>query len=110
MLKSALFRGLLPALLLLSACSEAPKAEKAKEPQKPPEPVTGRQAFQKVYPPARSWALDATPLEVRSVRLSVKPEKGKADAWEIVFVSPSRGKSKTYTYSIVEAEGNLHEG
>jgi hypothetical protein len=97
-------------MVSLWACSDAPKVEKAKEPQKPPEPVTGRQAFQKVYPPARTWALDATPLQVRSVRLSAKPEKGKADAWEIVFVSPSQGKSKTYTYSIVEGEGNLHEG
>ncbi len=101
---------LLPFLLLLSACSDAPKTEKAKEPEKPPEPVTGRQAFQKMYPPARNWVLDATPLRVRSVRLSAKPQKGKADAWEAVFVSPSLGKSKTFTYSIVEAEGNLHEG
>lgn len=101
---------LLPLVLMLSACSEAPKAEKAKEAEKPPEPLTGRQAFQKMYPPARSWALDATPLRLRSVRLSAKPEKGKADAWEAVFVSASQGKSRTYTYSISELEGNLHQG
>jgi hypothetical protein len=105
-----MLRGLLPAFLLLSACSEAPKTEKAKEPEKPPEAVTGRQAFQKIYPQARNWSLDATPLRLRSVRLSVKPEKGKADAWEVTFVSPSLGKTKTYTYSAVEAEGNLHQG
>jgi hypothetical protein len=110
MLKTGSSLLLLSLLVSLCACSEAPKDEKAKEPPKPPEPVTGRQAFQKVYPPARNWALDATPLRVRSVRLSAKPEKGKADAWEIIFVSPSKGKAKPYTYSIVEAEGNLHEG
>ncbi len=110
MLKSTSLRWLLPVFLLLSACSDAPKAEKAKEPEKPPEPVTGRQAFQRIYPQARTWALDATPLRLRSVRLSAKPEKGKADAWEVVFESPSLGRSKTYTYSAVEAEGNLHQG
>ena len=40
----------------------------------------------------------------------VKADQGKAGAWQVVFVSPSRGKAKTYTYSAVEAEGNLHEG
>lgn len=100
----------LPLLALLTACSDAPKTEKAKAPEKPPEPLTGRQAFQKMYPMARNWVLDAAPLRLRSVRLSAKPEKGKADAWEAIFVSQSLGKSKTFTYSIVEAEGNLHQG
>jgi hypothetical protein len=71
----------LPILAMLSACSDSPTTEKAKEPQKPPEPLTGRQAFQKMYPMARNWALDAVPMRVRSVLLSAKPEKGKADAW-----------------------------
>jgi len=97
-------------ILVLSACSEAPKSETAKAPEKPPEPLTGRQAFQKMYPQARAWAIDASPSILRSVRLSAKPEKGKADAWEVTFVSASLGKSKTFTYSIVEAEGNLHQG
>jgi len=96
--------------LLLAACSESPKTETPKPAEKPPEPVTGRQAFQRIYPQVRTWAVDATPLTLRTVKLSAKPEKGKADAWELVFVSPSLAKSKTYTYSIVEAEGNLHEG
>jgi hypothetical protein len=39
----------------------------------------------------------------------VKADQGKSGAWQVIFVSPSRGKSKTYTYSAVEAE-NLHEG
>jgi hypothetical protein len=110
MLKTAPLHLLLPVLLLLSGCSDSPKTEKAKEPEKPPEPVTGRQAFQKMYPQARSWALDAAPLRLRSIRLSAKPQKGKADAWEAVFVSQPQGKSKTFTYSNVEAEGNLHQG
>jgi len=105
-------RLLLPLVLLLSGCSEAPKtAEKTKAPEKPPEPLTGRQAFQMMYPQARGWAPDAQPLELRSIHLSqVKPEKGKAGGWQAIFVSASLGKSRTYTYSAVEAEGNLHQG
>jgi hypothetical protein len=105
-------RWLLPLVLLLSACSDAPKsAETTKAPEKPPEPLTGRQAFQMMYPQARGWAPDAQPLELRSINLSqVKPEKGKAGGWQAIFVSASLGKSRVYTYSAVEAEGNLHQG
>src|SRR5580692_4365340 len=110
MLKTSPLQLLLPFLMLLTACSDAPNTEKAKAPEKPPEPVTGRQAFQKMYAMARAWDINATPLRLRSVRLSAKPEKGKADAWEAIFVSQSLGKSKTFTYSIVELEGNLHQG
>ncbi len=110
MLKTAPLQLLLPFLMLLSACSDAPNTEKTKAPEKPPEPVTGRQAFQKMYPMARAWDFNAAPLRLRSVRHSARPEKGKADAWEATFVSQSLGKSKTFTYSITEAEGNLHQG
>jgi hypothetical protein len=104
-------RGLCPLILFLSACSDAPKIAEQKQPPKPPELLTGRQAFQRMYPQARGWAPDAQPLEIRSVNLAqVKAEKGKAGAWQVTFVSPSRGKAKMYTYSGVEADGNLHEG
>ncbi len=97
--------------LLLTGCSESPKIEKAKEPAKPPQALTGRQGFQRVYPQARGWAQDAQPVQVRSIRLSqMNVGKGQAGAWEVIFVSASKGKSRTYTYSSVEAEGNLHEG
>lgn len=99
----------LPLLAMLSACSDSPSTEKAKE-QKLLDPPTGRQAFQKMYPMARNWALDASPMRVRTLLLSAKPEKGKADAWEATFVSKSLSKSKTFTYSIVESAGNLHQG
>lgn len=98
-------------LLLLGGCSEPTKTEKTRVPEKAPEPLTGRQAFQRIFPQARAWAPDAQPVEVRSILLSqVKPEKGRSGAWEAMFVSASKGKSRTYTYSAVEAEGNLHEG
>jgi hypothetical protein len=104
-------RWLAPAVLLLSACSDAPKTASVKEPPKPPEALTGRQAFQRMYPQARGWAPDAQPLEIRSIALEqLKTEKGKSGAWQVVFVSASRAKAKTFTYSAVEGDGNLHEG
>src|SRR5258708_25633834 len=93
--------------LLLAACSGTTSPEAAKEPVKPPEPVTGRQAFQSIFRSARAWALDAAPLQLRSIDLpQVKSENGRAGAWEATFVSTSTGRSKVYTYSTVEAEGN----
>jgi len=100
-----------PLVLLLAGCSEAPKTETPKEAPKPPETLTGRQAFQRIYPQARTWAPDAQLLQLRSVNLTqVKSEKGKAGAWQAIVVSLSRAKAKTYTYSAIEEEGNLHEG
>jgi hypothetical protein len=102
---------LLPLILFLSACSQAPKTTEQKEVPKPSEVLTGRQAFQRMYPQARGWAPDAQPLQISSLNLAnVKAEPGKAAVWQVIFVSPSRGKAKTYTYSAVEADGNLHEG
>jgi len=102
---------LAPLVLFLSGCSEAPKPAAEKTPPKPPEALTGRQAFQRMYPQARGWAPDAQPLQIVSLNLAqVKADPGEAGAWQVIFVSPSRGKAKTYTYSAVESEGNLHEG
>jgi hypothetical protein len=111
MLRRILFVPALLLSLLLAACSEPAKVDKAKEPEKAPQPLTGRQAFQRIYPQARSWAPDSLPISLRSVNLAqVKSEKGTAGAWEVIFVSAAKSKSRTYTYSSVEAEGNLHEG
>jgi len=109
-MRSSSFLWLLP-LLVLSACSDAPKTVEEKQPPKPPEALTGRQAFQRMYPQARGWAPDAQPLQISSLNLAqVKAGDGKAGVWQVVFVSPSLGKAKTYTWSAVEGDGNLHEG
>lgn len=101
----------LPLMIILSACSEAPKQETAKEPAKAPVALTGRQAFQRIYPQARGWAPDVQLLQLTSVNLTqVKSENGKAGAWQAILVSPSRAKARTYTYSSVEEEPSLHEG
>lgn len=100
------------ASLWMAGCSgEAPTPKKAAEPAKPPEPVTGQYAFYQMYGMARAWAPDAEALQARSLHLTEVPSTpGKAGAWEATFVSPSRRRARTYTYSVVEAAGNLHKG
>jgi len=97
-------------ILLLSACSEAPTETKAKQPEKPPAPITAQQAFRFTYPAARAWAGDALPLRIRSVNLTDVPsEPGKAGAWEIIYVSPATQQARVYTWSAIEASESLHK-
>ena len=97
--------------ILVSACSEAPtESAKTKAPEKPSEPITGRQAFQYTYPSARIWAPDCQPLTIRSMNLDqVKSSDGKAGAWEIIYVSNQLARARPYTWSALEID-NLHKG
>jgi hypothetical protein len=98
-------------LLVLAGCSTETPAPEKKAEVKPAEPVTGRQALQNMYIAARGWAADIQPIKITSLPLSeVKPTPGKAGAWQAIFVSPSQSKARSYTYSVVESEGNLHKG
>ncbi|HEY2842811.1 MAG TPA: hypothetical protein VGJ09_04140 [Bryobacteraceae bacterium] len=98
-------------MALLTACSSAPTETVVKEPEKPPAPITARQAFQYTYPAARMWAADSEPLRVRSINLpDVPPEPGKAAAWEITYVSAMQQGARIYTWSAVEAPGPVHKG
>jgi hypothetical protein len=98
----------LAAVVLLSACSDAPVK---KAPEKQPEPETGREGFYKTYPTARVWAADAQPLRVRSIDLNeLKAEGGKAAAWEVTYASETKGRSRVFIWSAVEAAGNIHQG
>jgi hypothetical protein len=64
-----------------------------------------------MYPSARGWVADAEPLQIQSYNLpQVKSTGGKAGAWQTTFVSASQSKSRLYTWSAIEAEGNLHKG
>ncbi|MFB3777048.1 MAG: hypothetical protein ACE141_05530 [Bryobacteraceae bacterium] len=100
-------------LFVLSGCGDSPSptAEKKAEAVKPPEPVTGLTGLYRMYAMARQWAPDAQLLRARSIRLSeVKSDGGKSGAWEATFVSESGRMARSYTFSVVEAQGNLHEG
>ncbi len=100
----------LVAVLALTACSDTPTSE-TKAPERPPEPLTGRQAFQMTYPSARTWASDCEPIRIRSLNLEAPRSKnGKAGAWEIMYVSRNRGRARGYTWSAVEVSESLPKG
>jgi hypothetical protein len=97
-------------LLIVSGCSEAPQKAEKKD-TAPPEPVKGRFALYQMFNAGRGWAPDIQVLRLRSIDMrEVKAERGKAAAWEAYFVSAARGRARVYTYSVIEAEGNLHKG
>ncbi len=99
--------------LMLAGCAETPTktAEKKKEPEKL-EPATGQSAIYKMYQMARSWAPDAQVLKLNSMLLNEVPDppKGTAAAWQATFVSATKSQAKSFTWSSIEGEGNLHKG
>ena len=111
-MKKSLFLLSAALLFLLSACSESPAPVAKKEPEKAPEPIAGQSALYKMYQVARSWAPDAQVLKMNNVAISEVPQvpRGKAAAWQATFTSASRSQARSYTYSIVESQGNLHKG
>jgi hypothetical protein len=99
--------------LLLTSCSDSPTGTAVKKaPEKPPEPVAGQSALYKMYQVARSWAPDCQVLKMNNIMLSEVPTvpRGKGAAWQATFVSAARNQARSYTYSIVESQGNLHKG
>jgi hypothetical protein len=99
--------------LIFAGCSEPAKTGtvKPKDSGPPPAPVTGRSAFQRMYIQARAWAPDAQPLRLSSFNLKeVASDDGKCGAWQAIFVSQQRSKARSYTYSVIESPGNVHEG
>ena len=101
----ALFLGML-------GCSETPQTTAKKEPEKPPEPVTGQSALFRMYQSARSWGPDAQVLKMSSSIISEVPNvpRGKAAVWEATFVSANRNQARSYTFSIIEQLPTLHKG
>ena len=107
----ALFSGCAMWLLLSACSSETPTPTQKKAEEKSAVPLTGRQALQQMYIAARGWAADIQPVKLNSILLpELKAEPGKAAAWEVIFVSASLGKARSYTYSSIESAGNLHQG
>jgi hypothetical protein len=103
--------------LWLAGCSEQPAGTAKKEEKvvnvavQVTQPVTGQTALFRMYQVARSWAPDAEVVTLKSIHLTDVPAvRGAAGAWEALFVSPSKSAQRGYTYSVVESEGNLHQG
>ena len=101
MRKSA-FLVILAALLLISCSSNnttAP-ASSAKPAPKQAEYETGREAFQKMFLTAHSWANDAQPFRLQSQFSAGTPvSEGKAGLWRASFASPAKRMMKMFMWS-----------
>ena len=93
--------GAVLALVVMTGCSSnsSKPAENANAP-KPPEYVTGRTAFQKLYVAARGWARDAQPYRLESqITEDAKGQDGKAGVWHGTFASTSLNGAKAFLWS-----------
>jgi len=87
-------------LALMMGCSSEPSKPAEKPQPKPPEFVTGRTGFQKVFIAARGWARDAQPYRLQSQPTADSDGKdGKSGIWHGWFGSPSSHGAKPYTWS-----------
>ena len=89
--------------LFLVSCSSNPPSESqpsAKPAPRQAEYETGREAFQKMYLTAHSWAPDAQPFRLQSQfsrGASVGP--GQAGLWRASFASPAKRMMKMFVWS-----------
>jgi hypothetical protein len=89
-------------LAAISGCTSEPTPQEQK-PQ-PPELVTGRSAFQKLYISAHGWASDAKPYQLESqVFDDYQGQDGKAPVWRAAFGSEMQRSSKPYVWSGVDS-------
>jgi hypothetical protein len=99
-------------LALLAACTSEPSKPAATQPEvKPPELITARPAFQKVYIQARGWQQDAKPYRLESIVTSDgNGHEGKSAEWRGSFASATMRSEKSYTWSGSAAEGAPDRG
>lgn len=110
MTRNLLFLPACALLWILTGCSDTSTAVK-KEPEKPPEPITGLSAVYKMYQVARTWAPDAQVLNMTSQHMEGIPETtGKAGAWEANFTSAALSRMRTYNFSVIEQLPSIHKG
>jgi len=94
---------ILLSLAVISGCT-SPSPQSATKAE-PPELLTGRSAFQKLYVTARGWAPDVRPYQLQSgVVGDNKGHDGKAVVWSASFVSATIHTSKPYTWSGIDAQ------
>lgn len=95
------------ALALMTGCTSPPSqpAPTEKPQPKPPEFVTGRAAFQKLYIAAHGWARDAQPYRLESMNTAdAKGKEGKAAVWRAAFASALQSGVKPYVWSGEDAQ------
>jgi hypothetical protein len=86
---------------MIIGCSSGSQPAQTEKPQpKPPEFVTGRTAFQKLYLAAHGWARDAQPYRLESsVTADSKGRDGKSGLWRAFFASAVQKGVKPYVWS-----------
>ena len=63
---------ILLSLAIVSGCTSQPAQQEQKQ---PPESVTGRTGFQKLYVAARGWASDVRPYQLQSQAVAMQREQ-----------------------------------
>jgi hypothetical protein len=87
---------------LMTACSSTSNqpAETTKPQPKPPEALTARSAFQKLYISARSWGQDVRPYRLESAtNADSNGRDGKSAIWRAGFASAVQRGTKPYTWT-----------
>jgi hypothetical protein len=92
---------LLVILALLVGCdSNTAKPPEAKPEPKPPELLTGRAAFQKVFIAAHTYAADVKPFRIESIPSTDGAGRdGKSSIWRASFASPAQRGVKPFIWS-----------
>jgi len=88
-------------LAFLGGCTSTPeKPPEAKPAPKPPELLTGRAAFYKVYIAARNYAADVKPFRIESTPTTEdNGQDAKAAIWRVGFASATQRGVKPYIWS-----------
>ena len=88
-------------LAIVSGCTSQPAQQEHKQ---PPESLSGRSAFQRLYVAAHGWAGDARPYQLHSqVFGDAKGTDGKAAVWRAAFASAAQHSSRQYMWSGVDS-------
>ena len=92
---------ILLSLAIITGCTSQPAQQEQKQ---PPESLTGRSAFQRLYVAAHGWAGDARPYQLQSqVFGDAKGTDGKAAIWRAAFASAAQHSSRQYMWSGVDS-------
>jgi hypothetical protein len=95
---------MIAALAVLAGCTSEPPKPPEKPQPKPPEYLTARAGFQKVYIAARAWGRDAQPFRLQSqATADAKGHDGKAAVWRTGFASPIGRGVKPFAWSGVDS-------
>lgn len=90
-------------IAVIAGCNSQPAPQEQQKPE-PPELLTGRSAFQKLYVSARGWAGDVKPYQLQSQVVGTNNgADGKAVVWRAAFGSDSMHGSKPYVWSGIDS-------